>query len=76
MEWEEALWRTVRTGSGQVSVFAKENCSRRVHREARGPSLVGGGRRRELNNFGPTAPINLTPFLPESVNPCNTSKAS
>ena len=39
---EEALWRTVRTGSGQVSVFAKENCSGRVHREARGPSLVGG----------------------------------
>lgn len=42
MEWEEALWQTVRTGSGQVSVFAKGNCSGRVHREARGPSLVGG----------------------------------
>jgi len=42
MEWEEALWRTVRTGSGQVSVFAEENCCEMVHREACGPSLVGG----------------------------------
>ena len=33
---------TIRTGSGQVSVFAKGNCSGRVHREARGPSPVGG----------------------------------